>query len=78
MTSTEATGAPKGEPAAVGVFPDGGRSVWLMGMLLTFKAVSAETGGAYSVYVATIPPHIGAPPHIHHRETEAFFILEGV
>jgi gentisate 1,2-dioxygenase len=27
--------------------------------------------------VATIPPHTGAPPHIHHQETEAFFLLEG-
>src|SRR5262249_18789959 len=43
----------------------------------TFKAISAETGGAYSVYVATIPPHMGAPLHIHHQETEAFYILEG-
>jgi len=78
MSASEATGAPKGERAAVGIFPDGGRSVWLMGMFVTFKAVSAETGGAYSVYTATIPPHAGAPPHIHHQETEAFFILEGV
>jgi quercetin dioxygenase-like cupin family protein len=71
------TGATTGEQGAVGVFPDGGRSVWLMGMLATFKAISGETGGAYSLYVATIPPHIGAPPHIHHRETEAFYMLEG-
>jgi quercetin dioxygenase-like cupin family protein len=48
-----------------------------MGMLVTFKAVSADTGGAYSLYVATIPPNTGAPPHIHHQETEAFYMLEG-
>jgi quercetin dioxygenase-like cupin family protein len=71
------TGATKGEQGTEGVFPDGGRSVWLMGMLASFKAISGETGGAYSLYVATIPPHIGAPPHIHHRETEAFYMLEG-
>jgi quercetin dioxygenase-like cupin family protein len=77
MSSTQATGTPKSEREASGVFPDGGRSVWLMGMLITFKAVSEETGGAYSVYMATIPPSTGAPPHIHHQETEAFYILEG-
>ena len=22
-------------------------------------------------------PHLGAPPHIHHQETEAFYVLEG-
>lgn len=76
MISTGAKGATKGERGA-GVFPDGGRSVWLMGMLMTFKAISEETDGAYSLYVATIPPHIGTPPHIHHRETEAFYMLEG-
>jgi mannose-6-phosphate isomerase-like protein (cupin superfamily) len=77
MSATEATDAMRGERGTVGVFPDGGRSVWLMGMLITFKAVGKETGGAYSVYVATIPASMGAPPHIHHQETEAFYILEG-
>ena len=77
MSATEATDAAKGEQSVPGVFPDGGRSVWLMGMLCTFKAISGETGGAYSMYVATIPPGAGAPPHIHHRETEAFYMLEG-
>jgi quercetin dioxygenase-like cupin family protein len=77
MSATEMTGMAKDEPRAVGIFPDGGRSVWLMGMLATFKAISEDTGGAYSVYVATIPPHTGAPPHIHRQETEAFYMLEG-
>jgi quercetin dioxygenase-like cupin family protein len=77
MSATEATDAMQGEQGTTGVFPDGGRSVWLMGMLCTFKAISVDTGGAYSVYVATIPPQTGAPPHIHHRETEAFYMLEG-
>lgn len=76
MISTGVTGTTTGE-RSVGVFPDGGRSVWLMGMLATFKAIGEETGGAYSLYVATVPPHVGAPPHIHHRETEAFYLLEG-
>jgi quercetin dioxygenase-like cupin family protein len=77
MSATEATDAMSGDHEAIGVFADGGRSVWLMGMLVTFKAISADTGGAYSVYVATIPPHTGAPTHIHHLETEAFYMLEG-
>ena len=61
----------------LGVYPDGGRSIWLLGMLITFKAVGEETGGEYSLYEQTVPPQAGAPPHIHHRETEAFYILEG-
>jgi mannose-6-phosphate isomerase-like protein (cupin superfamily)/catechol 2,3-dioxygenase-like lactoylglutathione lyase family enzyme len=62
---------------AVGVYPDGGRSIWLLGMLITFKAVSEETGGEYSLYELTVPPQLGAPPHIHHRETEAYYMLDG-
>ncbi len=48
-----------------------------MGMLVTFKAVSEETGGEYSLYELTVPPQLGAPPHIHHREDETFCVLEG-
>ena len=71
-------GEARTEQGAAGVYPDGGRSIWLMGMLLTtFKAVSEETGGEYSLYETTAPPQLGAPPHIHHRETEAFYVLEG-
>jgi mannose-6-phosphate isomerase-like protein (cupin superfamily) len=62
---------------AVGVYPGGGRSIWLLGMLITFKAVSEETGGEYSLYELTVPPQLGAPPHIHHRETEAYYVLDG-
>ena len=61
----------------LGVYPDGGRSIWLLGMLITFKAVSQETGGKYSLYELTVPPQLGAPPHVHHRETEAYYVLEG-
>jgi mannose-6-phosphate isomerase-like protein (cupin superfamily) len=65
------------EQGALGVYPDGGRSVWLLGMLVTFKAVGEETGGEYSLYELTVPPQLGALPHIHHAENEAFYVLEG-
>jgi mannose-6-phosphate isomerase-like protein (cupin superfamily)/predicted enzyme related to lactoylglutathione lyase len=65
------------EGGAVGIYPDGGRSIWLMGTLITFKAVSEETGGEYSLYELTVPPQVGVPPHIHHRETEAYYVLDG-
>jgi mannose-6-phosphate isomerase-like protein (cupin superfamily) len=48
-----------------------------LGVLITFKAVSEETGGEYSLYELTVPPPLGAPPHIHHRETEAYYVLDG-
>jgi mannose-6-phosphate isomerase-like protein (cupin superfamily) len=74
MMSPGETGTEQG---AVGVYPDGGRSIWLLGMLVTFKAVSEETGGEYSLYELTVPPQLGALPHIHHAETEAYYVLDG-
>ena len=74
MRSAGETGS---EGGAVGVYPDGGRSIWLLGMLVTFKAVGEETGGEYSLYELTVPPQLGALPHIHHAETEAFYVLDG-
>src|SRR3954451_13929016 len=53
-------------------------ATWLMGMLITYTAVSEETGGEYMIWEGLAPPQHGAPPHIHHRETEAFYVLEGL
>jgi len=50
----------------------------VLGDKYTFKAVSKDTGGAYAVWEVAAPPLAGGPPaHIHEREDEAFYILEG-
>ncbi len=54
-----------------------GRSVWVAGDLYTIKASGADTGGAFALIEAMVPPGGGPPPHIHHREDEAFYVLEG-
>lgn len=54
-----------------------GRSLWLLGELVTYKIPSRQTGGAYSHFEATTDPGAGPPPHAHHREDEAFYVLEG-
>lgn len=36
-----------------------------------------ETGGIMTVIEFEAPPGFGPPPHIHHREDEAFYVLEG-
>jgi len=58
--------------------PDEGRAVHMSGDTYTFKAVSEDTGGALMLFDAYVPPQGGPPPHIHHREDEAFYLLEGV
>jgi mannose-6-phosphate isomerase-like protein (cupin superfamily) len=49
----------------------------VMGAVMSYKVMAEDTGGAYSFALETTPPHGGLPPHIHHREDEAMFILEG-
>lgn len=54
-----------------------GRSFWVVGDLYTFLATGEDTNGAYALIHALVPPGGGPPPHIHSREDEAFFVLEG-
>jgi quercetin dioxygenase-like cupin family protein len=54
-----------------------GQTLDVLGDLVTFKAVGADTGGAYTLWEGTAPPGGGPPPHVHHREDEAFYVLTG-
>jgi quercetin dioxygenase-like cupin family protein len=58
--------------------PGEGRSLWVLGELVTYKTTSEQTGGAYSLFEVTTQPRIGPPPHVQHREEESFYVLEGV
>jgi len=40
-------------------------------------ATGDQTGGAYALCEARVLPGGGPPPHVHRREDESFFILEG-
>jgi mannose-6-phosphate isomerase-like protein (cupin superfamily) len=54
-----------------------GQALDVLGDLVVIKTVGAGTGGAYAVWEDTVPPGGGPPPHVHHREDEAFYVLEG-
>src|SRR3712207_2537322 len=56
---------------------EGRRSLWVLGELLTYKIPSQHTGGAYSLFEVNAQPGAGPPPHVQHREDEAFYVLEG-
>ena len=52
--------------------------VAVAGSIYKYLATGEDTGGAYSVFEAFIPPrNPGPPPHIHKNEDEAFYILKG-
>ena len=54
-----------------------GSAVWVAGDLITFKLVGKDTGGQFAVAEDETPPGGGPPPHIHRREDELFYVLEG-
>ena len=52
-------------------------SVWYSGWLLTFLATGEETQGRFALIEAVGRKGNVPPPHIHRREDETFYILEG-
>jgi quercetin dioxygenase-like cupin family protein len=42
-----------------------------------FLATGEDTNGKYAMWEAIVPPGGGPPPHVHSREEEGFYILEG-
>ncbi len=54
-----------------------GRTIGVVGDIYRFLATGEDTDGRYAVMEAIVPPGGGPPPHIHSREEEGFFVLEG-
>jgi quercetin dioxygenase-like cupin family protein len=54
-----------------------GPAFWGPGDHYTFLVTGEETNGAYFAMEAIVPPGGGPPPHIHTREDETFYVLEG-
>jgi mannose-6-phosphate isomerase-like protein (cupin superfamily) len=63
--------------SAIVVPPEAGNLWHVLGTLIECKIDSAETGGAYAVVEAIVPPEGGPPTHVHHKEDEIFHVLEG-
>jgi quercetin dioxygenase-like cupin family protein len=57
--------------------PDEGEAVWFLDTLMTVKVDAAKTAGAYMLVECLLAPGFGPPPHIHHADDEAFYIIEG-
>src|SRR5215475_7800981 len=57
--------------------PGEGRTIALVGDVYRFLAVGDDTAGKYALWEALVPPGGGPPPHVHSREEEGFYVLEG-
>lgn len=53
-----------------------GEARWWLGGLATIKATGKETDGHYTL-VEVLDPEGEQPLHVHHREDEGFWVLEG-
>ena len=61
----------------ISIQPDEGEAIWFLGFLATIKANAESTGGRVAVIQHLGPQHSGSPLHVHHRENEWFYVLEG-
>jgi quercetin dioxygenase-like cupin family protein len=57
--------------------PGKGRTIAVVGDVYRFLATGEETNGNYAMWEAIVPPGSGPPPHVHSREEEGFYVLEG-
>ena len=57
--------------------PGTGRGTWAMQSLFEHLLEPDEGGGVLGVALVTQPPGVATPLHVHHKEAEAFYVLEG-
>jgi quercetin dioxygenase-like cupin family protein len=50
---------------------------WVLGGHVRIILTSADTGGKFSVVEGTCQPGFAVPAHLHHRQDEIFYVLEG-
>src|SRR5262245_28330836 len=57
--------------------PPHGRTIAVVGDVYRFLATGEDTNGTYALWEAIVSPGGGPPPHVHSREEEGFYVLEG-
>ncbi len=55
----------------------GGEPIWIVGDTMTLKATGASTGGSLVLLENLTAPGGGPPPHVHTREDEFWYVLDG-
>src|SRR5918912_670770 len=54
-----------------------GERIWIVGDTMTLKATGQRTGGNLVLLENLTAPGGGPPPHIHTREDEFWYVLDG-
>jgi quercetin dioxygenase-like cupin family protein len=78
MTEREPSAASRQtESATFSVPPRGGIATWPLDALDVIKATSDQTGGRFGLIEAHELKGSGPPQHVHEREDEGYYVLEG-
>jgi quercetin dioxygenase-like cupin family protein len=64
-------------PPPIALQPDEGEALAFLGILVTIKAGHDSTAGRVTVIEHHAPAGFGSPLHVHRREDEWFYVLEG-
>jgi quercetin dioxygenase-like cupin family protein len=70
-------GSPKTSTDVCFIQPGEGQAIWFLRNRMIVKATADTTGGAFGLVESLIAPGFSPPMHVHHREDESFYILEG-
>jgi mannose-6-phosphate isomerase-like protein (cupin superfamily) len=54
-----------------------GERIWIVGDTMTLKATAASTSGSLMLLENLTAPGGGPPPHVHTREDEFWYVLDG-
>jgi len=54
-----------------------GEALWFLGQLVTIKSSSESTAGRVGVTETLAPRGSGSPLHVHHKEDEWFYVIDG-
>jgi quercetin dioxygenase-like cupin family protein len=73
MTTTTQASTHSGHAVA----PGEGERIWIVADTMTIKATGDGTGGSLALLENLTAPGGGPPPHVHTREDEFFYVLDG-
>jgi hypothetical protein len=63
--------------APIALQPGEGDARWFLGFLVTIKSSAQTTDGRVAVVEHLAPEGAGSPLHVHHREEEWCYVING-
>lgn len=77
LSTASPDGATTSALAPIALGPGQGESLWFLGSHVSIKASADNTAGRVAVIEHLTPRGLGSPLHVHHREDEWFYVIEG-